>query len=83
MSFWKFNTKKEAIEWALEVLTLEIPFCKEIMEDQVNKAIEILLIYLPDPQIGIVYKDVIYLKDKYKTLCCSPENAVTLILQNQ
>ena len=69
MSFWKFNTKKEAIEWALEVLTLEIPFCKEIMEDQVNKAIEILLIYLPDPQIGIVYKGVIYLKDKYQKLC--------------
>ena len=77
------KSKEEQIARALEVLTLEIPFCPEIMEDQVNKAIEILLTYLPDPQIGIVYKDVIYLKDKYKTLCCSPENAVTLILQNQ
>jgi len=37
------------------------------------------LIYLPDPQIGIVYKGVIYLKDKYQKLCCSPEEAVALI----
>jgi len=80
MFFGEFNTKEEAIEWALEKLILKIPFCKEIMENQVNKAIEILLTYLPDPQIGIVYKDVIYLKDESKTFCCSPEEAVALIL---
>jgi len=77
----RFKTKEEAIEWASGVLTLEIPFCTELMEEQVERAIEILLTYLPDPQIGIVYKERIYLKDKYQTLCCSPENAKNLILQ--
>ncbi|HOR06059.1 MAG TPA: hypothetical protein PLR67_01670, partial [Candidatus Dojkabacteria bacterium] len=69
-------------EWALEILTLEIPFCPEIMEEQVKKAIEILLTYLPDPQIGIKYKEQIFLKEKYKTLCPSPVEALALI-QNQ
>lgn len=77
------KSKDEQIEWAMQTLTLEIPFgCMVIMEEQVNKAIEILLTYLPDPQIGIKYKDDIYLKDKYKTLCLSPVEALALI-QNQ
>ncbi|HOF79226.1 MAG TPA: hypothetical protein PKW94_01095 [Candidatus Dojkabacteria bacterium] len=76
------ESKDEQIEWALEILTLEIPFCPEIMEEQVKKAIEILLTYLPDPQIGIKYKEQIFLKEKYKTLCPSPVEALALI-QNQ
>ena len=76
------KSKDEQIEWALEILTLEIPFCPEIMEEQVKKAIEILLTYLPDPQIGIKYKEQIFLKEKYKTLCPSPVEALALI-QNQ
>ncbi len=76
------KSKDEQIEWALEILTLEIPFCPEIMEEKVKKAIEILLTYLPDPQIGIKYKEQIFLKEKYKTLCPSPVEALALI-QNQ
>ena len=76
------KSKDEQIEWALEILTLEIPLCPEIMEEQVKKAIEILLTYLPDPQIGIKYKEQIFLKEKYKTLCPSPVEALALI-QNQ
>ena len=52
------------------------------MEEKVKKAIEILLTYLPDPQIGIKYKEQIFLKEKYKTLCPSPVEALALI-QNQ
>lgn len=76
------KSKAEQIEWALEVLTLEIPFCPEIMEEQVKKAIEILLTYLPDPQIGIKYKEQTFLKEKYRELCPSPVEALALI-QNQ
>ena len=76
------KSKEEQVEWALEILTLEIPFCPEVMEEQVKKAIEILLTYLPDPQIGIKYKEQVFLKEKYKTLCPSPVEAAALI-QNQ
>jgi len=76
------KSKEEQVEWALEILTLEIPFCPEVMEEQVKKAIEILLTYLPDPQIGIKYKEQVFLKEKYKTLCLSPVEAAALI-QNQ
>ena len=76
------KSKEEQVEWALEILTLDIPFCPEVMEEQVKKAIEILLTYLPDPQIGIKYKEQVFLKEKYKTLCLSPVEAVALI-QNQ
>ncbi len=82
MLFGRFNTEEEAIEWASEVLTLEIPFCPEIMEEKVMKAIEILLTYLPDPQVGIKYKGQIFLKEKYQALCPSPEQVLALI-QNQ
>ncbi len=75
----KAQSKKEQIEWATEVLTLEIPFCSEIMEEKVMKAIEILLTYLPDPQVGIIYKGKIFLKEKYQNLCPSPEKALELI----
>ena len=76
------KSKEEQVEWALEILTLDIPFCPEVMEEQVKKAIEILLTYLPDPQIGIKYKEQVFLKEKYKTLCLSPVEAAALI-QNQ
>ena len=79
MLFGRFSTKEEAIEWASEVLTLEIPFCPELMEDSIKKAIEILLTYLPDPQVGIKYKEQVFLKQKYQTLCPSPEKALALI----
>jgi len=79
MLFGRFNTQEEAIEWAMEVLTLEIPFCAEIMEEKVMKAIEILLTYLPDPQVGITYKGQVFLKEKYQTICPSPEQALALI----
>ena len=79
MLFGKFNTKEEAIDWATEVLTLEIPFCPELMEDSIKKAIEILLTYLPDPQVGITYKDKVFLKKEYQILCPSPAQAVEII----
>jgi hypothetical protein len=49
------------------------------MEEKVMKAIEILLTYLPDPQVGIIYKGKIFLKEKYQNLCPSPEKALELI----
>lgn len=79
MLFGRFNTQEEAVGWAMEVLTLEIPFCAEIMEDKVMKAIEILLTYLPDPQVGIEYKGKIFLKEKYKNLVLSPTQAFEII----
>lgn len=71
--------KEEEIQWALDVLILDIPFCPEFMEYSIKKAIEILLTYLPDPQVGIKYKEQVFLKQKYQTLCPSPEKALALI----
>lgn len=71
--------KEEEIQWALDVLILDIPFCPEFMEYGIKKAIEILLTYLPDPQVGIKYKEQVFLKQKYQTLCPSPEKALALI----
>jgi len=82
MAFGRFKTKEDALEWASYILSLQVVFCSEIIEEEVELAIEILLTYLPDPQIGIVYKGNIYLKDKYKDLCISTVKALTLI-QNQ
>jgi hypothetical protein len=82
MEFGRFKTKEDALVWANYILSLRVAFCSEIIEKEVELAIEILLTYLPDPQIGIVYKGDIYLKDKYKPLCCSPEKALDII-QNQ
>ena len=82
MEFGRFKTKEEALEWANYILSLRVAFCSEIIEKEVELAIEILLTYLPDPQIGIKYKVQIFLKEKYKTLCPSPVEALALI-QNQ
>ncbi|HNR53398.1 MAG TPA: hypothetical protein PKI16_02905 [Candidatus Dojkabacteria bacterium] len=77
--FGKFKTKEEAIEWALEILTLETPFCLEILEEQVEKAKKILLTYLPDPWLGVEYKGKIFLKEKYNPFVLSPAQAVGII----
>jgi len=73
------KSKEEALKWAEGVLTSEIPFCPEVMEENVKKAIEILLTYLPDPYIGVTYKDQIFLKENLKKLVCSPAQAFDLI----
>lgn len=78
MFFGKFNTKEEAIRWAMEILTLKIPFCSELMEEKVKKARKILLTFLPDPQRGIKHDGEFFPKDE--TLYPSPEEAVALIL---
>lgn len=61
--------EQKEIEWAMGILTVDIPFCPEKNDNEVEKAIDILLTHLPEPQIGIQYKGQIFLKEKYRALC--------------